>query len=477
MDKLKEKYKGARFRNFLRSDKNCRLLASADNNDADAQFEVGEWFYGRKTGGSSEENDKEAVIWFKKAALQGHVTAQYYLALCYENGRGTPQIKDEAQKWFKKAADGGHGEAKRSYLKLKYNSDTYKYVIRNQCDLLFKADAGDRSYQYSLGEWFSIHQSLSSYRDAAFEWYTKAAENGDCWAMFKLGECYEKGLGCYSNISNAIKWYKKAANGGNETACVKLAQIYLYGKLVSKDVEEAVKWFNKAGGQISDDDLCEIGHSYYDGDEAPINKTKAFQYFKKSAEKGNITAQYHLGVCYENGTGVLQDKKKALYWYEKAAPYDIRAKKAFDRLKPPPPPPSSSCWWKLILGLGVIVFLVCIFVKSPIGPGPDDSSPKPLPPPPVEYVTMTEKIGRFDVSMSLEINSGHVSGSYRYLHKTTTDELFLSGDLDSFGNMHLIETNNEGWTTGVFSGDYAGNHYSGTFTNFRGQSMSFYLSK
>jgi hypothetical protein len=45
------------------------------------------------------KNEALSVDWYQKAALQGHVSAQYLLGLCYLHGQGIPKNWPEAYKW------------------------------------------------------------------------------------------------------------------------------------------------------------------------------------------------------------------------------------------------------------------------------------------------------------------------------------------------------------------------------------------
>jgi TPR repeat protein len=51
------------------------------------------------------------VKWFRKAAEQGEVFAQYNLGWMYGTGTGVPQDYAEAVKWYCMAADQGDAEA------------------------------------------------------------------------------------------------------------------------------------------------------------------------------------------------------------------------------------------------------------------------------------------------------------------------------------------------------------------------------
>jgi len=280
-EKLKEKYSDAAYKSFIRY--HYSLLELADNNDTSAQYKVGEWFYTHGSVGVSDCYRKIAVIWYKKAALKGHIEAQFKLALCYEEGSGVYCDKDEAIKWYKKAVDQGSHYALTNYLKLKYSYKSYEQVIKYRKELLLAADGGNVRSQYALGEWFNNDNNQSAYREEAFVWYSKAA------------------------------------NEGYIPARKKLAESYLYGKLVSKNVTQALYWYDMAWEDISAIDLYNIGYAYDTGDTVFIDKTKAVKYYRMAAEKGYSTAQHKLGVCYEKGTGVEKDINAAKYWYEKSS--------------------------------------------------------------------------------------------------------------------------------------------------------------
>ena len=56
---------------------------------------------------ANPEDDVEGVKWFRKAAEQGHVKAQYNLGTMYVEGHGVPDNDVEAYAWFSVAATNG----------------------------------------------------------------------------------------------------------------------------------------------------------------------------------------------------------------------------------------------------------------------------------------------------------------------------------------------------------------------------------
>lgn len=52
------------------------------------------------------------MLWFRRAAEQGHRAAQFELGVCLATGEGIAQDEVEAFAWFELAADAGHPQAR-----------------------------------------------------------------------------------------------------------------------------------------------------------------------------------------------------------------------------------------------------------------------------------------------------------------------------------------------------------------------------
>ena len=74
-----------------------------------AQHILGLWY---DTGDYGlTEDDQEAVRWYRLAAEQGWVDAQYHLGLMYADGEGVPEDDEEAVGWYRLAAEQGYASA------------------------------------------------------------------------------------------------------------------------------------------------------------------------------------------------------------------------------------------------------------------------------------------------------------------------------------------------------------------------------
>jgi TPR repeat protein len=79
---------------------------NAEKGNPEAQYHLAMMF---DTGSGVKRNPKEAEKWYKKAVLQGHVGAEYYLAKMYSaDTSGVGKNEEEALRLFKSAAEKGH---------------------------------------------------------------------------------------------------------------------------------------------------------------------------------------------------------------------------------------------------------------------------------------------------------------------------------------------------------------------------------
>lgn len=82
---------------------------------AKAMFELGNaYLLGHEAAKLVPDPDREAALWYFQAASAGHAEAQYHLGLLFLAGKGVIESRKEAMNWFKKAAAQGHPEAKRA---------------------------------------------------------------------------------------------------------------------------------------------------------------------------------------------------------------------------------------------------------------------------------------------------------------------------------------------------------------------------
>lgn len=159
----------------------------------------------------------------------------------------------------------------------------------------------------------------------AFNWYLKAANQGNAVAQAKVGVIYHNGRYVKLDYSKAFEWYQKAVKEDVAEAQFGLGLIYAYGNEVPKDLEKSKYWLTEAAEQNYVPALFNLAyeyHGHYDDHESQI---KALELFKKMANGDDpndeyvVRSQYALGFMYYDGYGTEEDYHKSAYWYQKAA--------------------------------------------------------------------------------------------------------------------------------------------------------------
>lgn len=140
-----------------------------------------------------------AMTWYRRAADQGNIVAQYNIGLLYSNGHGVKQDYAEAAVWYRKAAEQGYAEAQNNLSALYQNA-----------------------------------QGVQEDHVEAFVWMQKAAEQGLSIAQSNLAAMYADGQGTKKNIAKARQWYKKAAEQGDEDAGEALRKLTVKTKTKTK---------------------------------------------------------------------------------------------------------------------------------------------------------------------------------------------------------------------------------------------------
>ena len=87
----------------------------------------------------------EALAWYRRAAEQGHASAQFGLGVMYANGEGVPQDNVEAHMWLNLAASRSSGEQRERTV-------TTRDAVAER---MTPADLGEA--QRRAREWYAAH--------------------------------------------------------------------------------------------------------------------------------------------------------------------------------------------------------------------------------------------------------------------------------------------------------------------------------
>ena len=255
----------------------AKLRQKAEQGDVEAQYLLG---IGHAAGfGAFQQDNVQAVTWYRKAAEQGHVGAQLALGTIYEEGSRVTKDDTEAVAWFRKAAEQDNADG-----------------------------------QYDLGRMYEFGSGVAKDDVQAATWYRKAAEQGNAEAKKSLNRIHPNSDGDAEIVAPSW-WYRKKAEQGDAAAQFVLGGMYAEGNGVPKDDASAATWYRKAAEQGFAAAQLILGGMYKDGNGLAKDGTLAVAWYRKAAEsEAKILAQFHLGQMYQLGDGVPKDDVTAATW-------------------------------------------------------------------------------------------------------------------------------------------------------------------
>ena len=164
---------------------------------------------------------KRAFAEFKVLAEQGDATAQSYLGRMYYEELGTEDNEYEAVEWFRRAATAGHAEAQF------WLGGQFRYCAKNAptdaeaLDWLRKsAEQGYPDAQYRLAVYYAVGDEDGVEKDErqALQWYLRAGAQGHAEALYNAGFMYLLGDGAAKDEDRAFALLTEAAEKGSSGA-------------------------------------------------------------------------------------------------------------------------------------------------------------------------------------------------------------------------------------------------------------------
>ena len=101
------------------------------------------------------------------------------------------------------------------------------------------AKAGNTNALYNVGRCYEEGIGVKQDFSKAFDWYKKAAAEGDFRAMCCMGGYFLTGNPVPYEPAKAFQLFEKAANANIPAAQYNLSVLYRYGEGTEKDVEKA----------------------------------------------------------------------------------------------------------------------------------------------------------------------------------------------------------------------------------------------
>ncbi|RUS28805.1 hypothetical protein BC938DRAFT_481428, partial [Jimgerdemannia flammicorona] len=335
---------------------------------ADAGHRDAQWWAGlcRLYGHGTMADPKGAYALFLKAADEGHAWAMFFVGTEYIEGNYLRQDLIKAKEYLAKAADGGINGAKTAlcmpYLAKPIAEEAFELGSNDSEQVRWKPDnpASPAKGMYDLGYAYFYGYGVQLDEQAAYNWFSKAADAGLADAQWWAGLCRLYGHGTTSDPKDAYALFLMAADGGHARAMFFVGTEYIEGNYLRRDLIKAKEYLAKAadgGINSAKKALCRAplakptaeeafelesnnseqvrwkpdnpaslakgmydrGYAHFYGQGAPLNEQAAYNWISKAADAGLVDAQWWAGLCCLYGHGTMADPNAAYLFFQEAA--------------------------------------------------------------------------------------------------------------------------------------------------------------
>ncbi len=198
-----------------------------------------------------------------------------------------------------------------------YNKQDYKTAFELYTSLASDSNADAMT---SLGFMYQNAQGCKKDDIKALEYYEKAAELKQPYALFNLAILYMNGLGGVEHDQfRAHELHMEAATRDVPPAMYEVALMLERGLGCVANYSEAAFWYEEGAKRGHLESFNNLGVLYKDGHGVELNEARCFLCFSKAADGGLAEGLYNLGQLYDQGFGCERDHDKALDYCRKAA--------------------------------------------------------------------------------------------------------------------------------------------------------------
>ncbi|MCS5710719.1 tetratricopeptide repeat protein [Candidatus Berkiella aquae] len=335
---------------------------AAENHDHASQLALAKMY---SIGSDSAAPDYvKSLHYATLAANQNNPEAQFFMALCFENGIGVSKDTKAAHRWYQRAVNNGLPNAKsisaasstvnlekmfwpgateyQNALKELKKADTHKKGIES---LQLAAEHGHPLAEYQLAMQYLQGNDIAQDDAKALHWLSKSAEKDNHQAQSYLAWMSFLGLGAQANTQVALNWFIAAKQPHDENdiqdslqnKLAQLSSVPVRTQISDKKQQianfqrgidliemsengsaEGIALVTKAAEQNNIDAQLYLARLYEQGEKAPANSKMIFKWYEQAAIAGNADAQYALGWLYYHGQGVSKDSELAAQWFAKA---------------------------------------------------------------------------------------------------------------------------------------------------------------
>lgn len=173
--------------------------------------------------------------------------------------------------------------------------------------------------QFSIGQFYQNGWGRPVDRDAACDWFAKAARGNIPTALHYAGDCLMRTPDAPGHAAAALANYQSAADHGHLISLCSAADFYLRGRYVAKDVARGLAMCTQAAMASSPPAMLLLADYLRDDRDVPPDLPAARHWYQLAAEHHLTEARYRLAVMQAQGDGGEPDVEAALATMETLA--------------------------------------------------------------------------------------------------------------------------------------------------------------
>lgn len=289
------------------------------------------------TGRGVKQNLKAAFRGYFEAAETGNATALWEVGLAYLEGRGVQEDQAAAAHCFRRAAERGDAAAMAAMGQLYYHGSSAAAIERDidvahdwyLCAAFHGDDRSSDAARDVLGRHKSddsrVGQKLqeepagvasnthdpNAGKKVSLPGLRERARRDDVSARIAVAAAYLEGSGVDADPHRAFREFSELRSHPDAQAY--LARCYSEGLGTAKDTEKSEAWLNRALASGSKEAMYQVGIRLASG--IALRPDEALTWWSQAAFKGHAGAMYQLGLAWQAGLGVPRDDRQAFAWF------------------------------------------------------------------------------------------------------------------------------------------------------------------
>lgn len=261
----------------------------------------------------SNEDYSKAWTLAKPLAQSGDEIAEYLTGKLLRDGKGTTKDNKEAIVWLRKAAEKGNSAAQEELgsvltFKLK-QQDEGKLWLQKAVDAKYPPAFRD------LG-WLIENSGGATALAEAAELYRRGAELNDTGSQSLYAKALLNGRGIAKDAKAATQLYCQLKSDEFQKQC---GLLIMAKTLPDVDPVEGLKLLTTLADEGDDQAQINVSNVYLNGDIVPKDIPEGLRRLKLAVAKENAMAYFNMGWLSSQGIGMPKDLQAALDWYKKSS--------------------------------------------------------------------------------------------------------------------------------------------------------------